>query len=132
MNEIIIVLPLPSPKLSPNAGLSSLRKSSQTKKHKRWAKQAAIAALNLRPPPLWNRAEIKAVWFRATTRKIDQGNACNWLKAYEDGFEAAKIYIDDRDVEWAKHEFKKAKRKGSKLDKRIELTIRSLDAGETQ
>ena len=123
MTEITVILPLPNPKLSPNAGLASLWKSSEIKKRKRWAKHAAIASLKRRPPPRWKRAEIKAVWFRGTTRKIDQGNASKWLKAYEDGFEVAGIYENDRDVILATHEFKNAEKNGAKLDKRIELTI---------
>ncbi len=123
MTEITITLPLPDKCLSPNASSAIPRPVYYRAKrnHRADAMLAAIDELDCGPRPFWKRAEIKAVWFKRTKHKIDQGNASNWLKPYEDGFEDAGIYENDSGVIWAPHEFKV-----DKADPRIELTIRKL------
>lgn len=132
MNEITITLPPPHRLLSTNVNPDRMVKARLTKKHREWAGLAALARRSclLEKAPNWDRVEITAVWFRKVDPKhkqyvIDQGNATNWLKAYEDGFADAGIYKNDRDVIWGVHTFQQDKK-----DPRIEITIRSLTKGK--
>ena len=125
MTEITIVLPLPSPVLSPNPRPHWRLKAKVTKKHRNDAWLAALVELDGQPRPLWEQAKISAVWFRKTDLpqySMDQDNATARLKSYCDGLQGS-ILENDRGLEWATHEFRV-----DKTDPRIELTIRSLDS----
>lgn len=96
MKSITITLPLPSPKLSPNARTHWAEKAKLTKASRKAAYFAALEALNLRKPPGWLKARLEVRAFFKTLNFPDPTNFPLSLKAAIDGIADAGIIANDK------------------------------------
>lgn len=91
---MVIVLPLPSKGLSPNARLSWRGKAKLTKAHRLRAKLAALALLAASPGPASVPTRYSLAFYWPDRRRRDDDNAAASCKAYRDGI-ADALAIDD-------------------------------------
>lgn len=118
MNSITITLPLPSPKLSPNARTHWAEKAKLTKASRRAAHFAALEALNLRRPLGWLKARLEVKAFFKTLNFPDPTNFPLSLKAAIDGIADAGIILDDKSLWPERPVFER-----DASNPRVELTI---------
>lgn len=94
MNEILLVLPLPKPALSPNSRAHWGTRAGATKRYRIAAYATVIEAggRNLR----WSQAVAQTTFYWPDRRRRDVANAEASLKAAWDGFVDAGLIPDDR------------------------------------
>ena len=94
---VTIILPLPSPLLSPNRPPGSMggrmRKAVIAKRYRRLARLATLEE-RIEPPP-WMKATVQARFFHKTRRRRDGVNFNAMLKPAQDGIVDAGLVIDD-------------------------------------
>jgi len=98
MDSLKIIIPIPSPKLSPNARLHWAAKSKLTKAARRFAYTRAREALGRNPAPLWDKCRANVAAYFPTVRHPDPDNLIARLKATFDGIADAQIMIDDANL----------------------------------
>jgi len=98
--SLMVTLPIPSPKLSPNARVHWASKAKLTKSSRLTAKIAALEAIGRNDPPMLKTATLLVRWYSRTTARQDSGNLIARLKASEDGLTDAGIWVDDQGVTW--------------------------------
>lgn len=119
MEQITIVLDLPSPKLSPNARTHWAEKAKLTKASRKAAYYAAIEAWNLRGKPAgWIKAKLEVRAFFKTLNFPDPTNFPLSLKAAIDGIADAGIIANDKGLWPERPVFAK-----DSINPRIEITI---------
>jgi hypothetical protein len=93
---VTIVLPLPSPYLSPNKPVMSrggrMRKAAIAAKFRRLAKEACLAQ---EIEGTWEKAIIHYAFYHSQNRRRDEANAIQSCKAMVDGCVDSKILADD-------------------------------------
>ena len=94
MNEIVLVLPLPKPALSPNSRKHWRTRARATRRYRIAAYATVVEAggQNL----WWSRAVAQATFYWPDRRRRDVANAEASLKAAWDGFVDAGLIPDDR------------------------------------
>ena len=96
METVLVVLPLPSPYLSPNKPTSSMggrmRKASIAKKYRRLAKEAAKEE---GIEETWQKATIQATFYHKQKRNRDDINHMAMLKSAYDGIVDSGLLEDD-------------------------------------
>ncbi len=101
VTRLVITLPLPSAKLSPNARVHWRSKAAATKAARQFAMMAALEALERAAasiwtdPPQWRAATEQATFHVRDKRRRDKDNLAASLKAYRDGITDAGILADD-------------------------------------
>lgn len=98
MESITITVGIPPRILSPNAKGQSWRRKIRPRQETRYhAHMAALAALDGRDAPKWEKAELRIRWFGRTRNvlRMDRDNAIATLKAAFDGLTDAGIWHDD-------------------------------------
>lgn len=118
MNSLTVILPIPSPKLSPNARLHWAQKSKLVREHRLRAMIVARVALDLREPPMWGKCRMHVKVFTKTKRRPDPDNFMSMLKSYNDGFADAGVVQNDKDLWPERPEFFT-----DKFAPRVEITI---------
>lgn len=94
--QVTIELPLPSPKLSPNARTHWRVKAKVTKRARIDAKYATLDAINRTPGAgLWEDATVQAAFYFRDRRRRDKDNMLASLKAYVDGIADARLVAND-------------------------------------
>lgn len=94
MNCVVLNLPVPDSRLSPNARIHFMTRARLTKQHRQAAKLVAMGALN-RDEPRWKRASVQLAWTFEDARKRDHDNLLARCKAYFDGLRDAGLIDDD-------------------------------------
>ena len=92
-DDILIILPLPDRRLSPNARVCWQAKSKATKRYR-----AASFFIAQQFPRRWARAESEATFYFKDRRRRDRDNLLASLKAAFDGIAAAGVVEDDADL----------------------------------
>lgn len=118
MTSIIITLPIPARKLSPNARVHWAEKAKLTKASRKVAHLASLHALNLRRPPGWIKAKLEVKAFFKTNRSRDADNFMASLKSVCDGIADSGIIANDKGLWPERPTFEKDIR-----NPRIEITI---------
>jgi len=90
---IEITLPLPPKQLHPNGRCHYMAKARAVKKARWEAGIAAVAALEGRKPPRWEKATVQATFYVA--KKGDGDGRNSSLKAALDGLQDAGIVAND-------------------------------------
>ena len=97
MAPLVIILPLPSPKLSPNARCHHFAKASAVRDHRGWAKLVAKTEMAARRiVGGWKGAVVRPVFYMRDQRRRDKDNHGAMLKSYYDGLVDAGLLADDR------------------------------------
>jgi crossover junction endodeoxyribonuclease RusA len=120
MKSIVIVLPLPARKLSPNARVHWAEKAALTKASRKVAHLASLEALNARRPPGWIKAKMEVRAFFKTRNFPDPSNFMASLKSSEDGIADSGIIANDKSLWPERPVFEK-----DTSNPRIEITITS-------
>lgn len=102
LTTLTVTIPLPQRASHPNAPSHWRAKAAAKKKQREDAHLAALAALDGKAAPRWERATIHATFYRPGSRDrlSDQDNLCSWLKASVDGLQDAGVIENDRGLEW--------------------------------
>lgn len=95
---IVITLPIPDRRLSPNARTHWAAKAKLTREHRTRAMLLALAALPSTVQPKLTIATVQIDWYHRTAHRLDSTNAIGSCKAYEDGLTDAGIWHDDSGV----------------------------------
>ena len=118
MTSLTITIPVPSPKLSPNARVHWRVKATLVKAARLTARLISREALGSNPAPLWDKCSARVVAYFPTMKRPDPDNLIARLKATFDGIADAQIIMDDANL-WPERPviLKDAK------NPRIEITI---------
>lgn len=106
MKSIKIVIPLPHKTLHPNFKKTASRgavigRTYKVAQARGEARLAALAALEGRAAPKWEKAMIQADFYLGTRgRRQDPMNLIAYLKASVDGLQDAGILKDDNGLGW--------------------------------
>lgn len=122
---VVITLPIPDPKLSPNGRAHWRQKSRLVQAHRAEGKLRTWKAMGLAPFGEWERASILVRWFgrHHNCLRLDQTNIIGSLKPYEDGIVDAGLLKNDRGVCWLPPE-----RAVDKANPRIEMVVTRMEA----
>jgi len=124
MTEIRIRLPLPSPRLSPNARAHWRSKARDVKSYRRAAAfYGRLALEESGDPGAWTTADVGATFYHPTRRLRDADNLLASLKAAFDGFADAGIVSNDRALTHLP-----VLQLLDRNDPRVEIRIRRTDA----
>lgn len=95
--SVTIILPLPSPVLSPNRPVMTvggrMKKAAASKRYRRLAREA-VEEQRLESIP-WERATVLAHFYHKTVRRRDDVNHLAMLKAAYDGCVDGGLLVDD-------------------------------------
>ena len=124
MTEIRVRLPLPSPRLSPNARAHWRSKARDVKSYRLAAEFYGLIALQKTGDPgAWTSADVQATFHHPTRRQRDADNLLASLKAAFDGFADAGIVSNDRALTHLP-----VLQMLDRNDPRVEIRIRRTDA----
>ncbi len=101
--RIVVILPLPSPALSPNARVHWGVKAAAVKSYREVAWAHALREM-LGEPPM-DKATINPVFYWPDRRRRDDDNAVASLKAARDGLADGGVVRNDADFVMAEAEF---------------------------
>ena len=127
MTSITITLPIPHPKLSPNARVHWAQKAKLVKSHRDNAAYRSIAAIKGREYPFWTKARVSVVAYFKTAAHRDADNIMASMKAYFDGIADAGIVDNDRAFS---HEPLKIEKDAQ--NPRVEITITPITGDQTE
>lgn len=97
---IVITLPIPDRKLSPNARCHWAEKAKLTKAHRTRAMLLALATLPATRQPKWEKATVQVQWFSRTAKVQDEDNLIATLKHVGDALQDTQIVTNDRGLTW--------------------------------
>jgi hypothetical protein len=118
MTSLTITVPIPSPKLAHNGRVYWRQRAALVKACRASSCLLAKEALAGKPAPGWGKASVKVVAYFPTLSFPDPMNLLDRCKAVLDGFEDAKIILDDKDLWPERPEMHKDKDRP-----RLEVTI---------
>jgi crossover junction endodeoxyribonuclease RusA len=98
MKSIVIVLPLPARKLSPNARVHWAEKAKLVRASRKVALYESIKALQGRRPPGWIKAKMEVRAFFKTRNFPDPDNLTASLKSSIDGIADSGIINNDKSL----------------------------------
>lgn len=102
LTSLTVTIPLPPRSAHPNARAHWRATAASKKRQREDSHIAALAALDGKPAPQWERATIHATFYRPGSRDrvSDPDNLCAWLKGTVDGLQDAGIVANDRGLQW--------------------------------
>lgn len=118
MNSLTITIPIPPPALAHNGRIHWRKRAALVKACRASSCLLAKAALAGKPAPGWGKASVKVVAHFPTLSFPDPLNLLDRCKAVLDGFEDAKIILNDKDLWPERPEMHK-----DKNHPRLEITI---------
>lgn len=97
---MIILLPLPNPKLCGNGKPNWAEKARLVERHRYWAKLAVHCDETVGPVLQGLKtAKWRATWYFPDARRRDVHNYDSSLKSYLDGFTDAGVWADDNQLQ---------------------------------
>lgn len=119
MTSLTITVPLPAPALAHNGRIHWRKRAALVKACRASSCLLAKAALAGRAAPGWGKASVKVVAYFPTLSFPDPMNLLDRCKAVLDGFEDARIILNDKDLWPERPEMYKDKERP-----RLEITIK--------
>lgn len=98
--RLLVTLPIPSRKLSPNGRAHHMAKAREVRAARLTAMLASLAALPSSVQPKLAKATLQLTWYHPTKRLCDASNLIGWCKAYEDGICDSGVIANDVGITW--------------------------------